>query len=64
MELTQELLHKRICDVEPEATNEETYAEFIKEAEEGFDMRPLDLETMTTEELTEYMDYIDYLYGK
>lgn len=64
MEITKEHLHIRICDVEIEAVNTQTYSEYIKEAEEEFGLESLDLDSMTSEELNEYLDFLDVLWTK
>ncbi len=54
-------LDKRICDVEIEADNTQTYREFIVEAEEEIGIGSADLDNMTDEELTVYLDFLDEL---
>ncbi|EIS9525225.1 hypothetical protein GSQ54_16155 [Clostridioides difficile] len=54
-------LDKRICDVEIEADNTQTYREFIVEAEEEIGTGSADLDNMTDEELTVYLDFLDEL---
>jgi hypothetical protein len=61
--LTKENLDKRICDVEGSA-NEETFRTFIMDSEEEFGMEPRDLDSMTDEELHEYLEFLDYLWTK
>lgn len=60
-ELTQDLLDERICDVEDDADNEQTFREFIRECEEEFCLDEADLDTMSDEELTEYLNWLDEL---
>lgn len=62
--ITHEILDKRICDVEEEATNTETYREFIRASEEEFCMAHAPLEDMTVEALTDYFEFVDYLWDK
>ena len=60
-------LDKRICDVEPNATNDETYREFIINAMRelyGDDVRISDIDSKTEEELNDWIDDLDYLLGK
>ncbi|WP_074438829.1 hypothetical protein [Clostridioides difficile] len=54
-------LDKRICDVEIEADNTQTYREFIVEAEEEIGTGSVDLDNMTDKELTVYLDFLDEL---
>lgn len=59
-------LDKRISDVIKEATNNQTFREFIRESEKEFGMTeyPLDNEDLTDEELKEYIDFLSYLWDK
>jgi hypothetical protein len=61
--LTKENLDKRICDSEGSA-NEETFRTFIMDSEEEFGMEPRDLDSMTDEELHDYLGFLDYLWTK
>jgi hypothetical protein len=63
VEILKEHLDKRICDVEGSA-NEETFREFIRASEEEFGMDPRDLDSMTDEQLGEYLHFLDYLWTK
>ncbi|AHZ09487.1 hypothetical protein FP74_gp050 [Bacillus phage CAM003] len=62
--ITHEMLDKRICDVEEVADNPQTYREFIRESEEEFCMASAPLEDMTVDALTDYFEFIDYLWEK
>lgn len=64
MELTKERLDKRICDIQKYAKNTQTYREFIVESEKEFGMEHRDLDGMTDENLNEYLEFLDYLWGK
>lgn len=57
-------LDKRICDVEEEATNEETYREFIRNSERDFCMEEADIENMSDALLEDYINFLDCLWGK
>lgn len=54
-------LDKRICDLEEGATNTETLREFIKRSEKEFVLEPGDLDSMSEEDLNNYIDYLDKL---
>lgn len=62
--VTQRELDKRICDVEEGATNTQTYREYIREVEENLGLERKDLYHMSDEELTDYLDWLDYLESK
>lgn len=64
MELTKELLDKRICDVEEGASNTQTFREFIRQSEEEFEMDEQNLDYMSDKGLNEYIDFLDYLWTK
>jgi hypothetical protein len=57
-------LDKRICDVEKDTTNTQTYREFIIGSENEFGMENQDLDNMSNEELDKYMEFLDYLWYK
>ncbi|MCP3278110.1 hypothetical protein NAV10_12745 [Clostridioides difficile] len=61
LRMRKEDLDKRICDVELEADNIQTYREFIVEAEKEIGTGSADLDNMTDEELTVYLDFLDEL---
>lgn len=63
MEYTKSILDKRICDVEG-VENTQTYREFIRESEEEFELEQMDLDNMSDENLTEYINFLDYLWIK
>lgn len=62
--ITKDHLDMRICDVEKETTNTETYREFIRNSEQEFGMKKLDIDNMTDKELITYIEAIDYLWTK
>ncbi len=62
--LLKENLDKRICDCEPDADNTLTYREFIRVSEEELEMEKANLDSMTEEELKDYLNFIDYLHEK
>lgn len=64
MAITKEDLDKRICDVEKNAQNTETYREFIQNSEEEFELIPQDITGMSVKHLNEYLDFIDYIWEK
>lgn len=59
-------LDKRICDCEEGAINTETYRQFLENGTREIfgDVAMPNLDTMTDEELTGYLDEIDYLLSK
>ena len=60
-------LDKRCCDIEPEATNTQTLREFINESEKHLNLgisTDKDFNTMTSEELIDMVEELDYLWGK
>lgn len=63
-------LRKRICDCEPNATNTQTYLEYIIESCELLFSDKLseedikNIERKTNEELNELLDWLDYLADK
>ena len=59
-----ENLDLRICDVEADAKNDQTYREFIREAEDTFGLKSANLEELTDEQLTTYIEHLDYLWTK
>ena len=63
MEYTKSILDKRMRDVEGGA-NTQTYREFIRESEEAFELEKMDLDNMSDDNLTEYIDFLDYLWTK
>jgi hypothetical protein len=64
MQITKEHLDKRICDVETDAANTQTYREFIIHSEMVFEAPPQDLDSMNDEQLNRYLDFMDYLWTK
>ena len=78
--MKRENLDKRICDIEPNATNSQTYREYIdwgyrflktgetdkadKADEKDLYKRTSDLDTMTDEELTDVLEELDWLLEK
>jgi hypothetical protein len=64
MMIRKDELDKRICDIEEETTNTQTYREFIQQSENEFGMEPQNLDSMTQEELNKYLNFLDYLWTK
>lgn len=65
--MKKEDFDKRICDVEPGATNTETYREFIINSMHYFHGKrcPIpDLDKLSEEELNDIIDEYDYLWEK
>jgi hypothetical protein len=62
--MKKEHLDIPICEIERQASNTETYREFIQSSEEEFGMDPASLDELTDEELKEYIDFLDYLWEK
>ena len=60
----KDVLDKRICDVEKQASNTQTFREFIRESEEEFEIAPANLDSMNNQELTNYLDFLDELWWK
>ena len=63
MRITKDILNKRICDVEI-AENTQTYLEFIRESEEQFGIKRVNLDNLSDNELTEYFMFLEYLWDK
>ena len=57
-------LDKRICDIEDNADNPETYREFIEDAEKYLHVEKRSLNKITDAQLTEYIDFLDFLIEK
>lgn len=64
MKITKKHLDKRICDIEPNAENTQTYREFINESEHEFDLLPCDLDKMKDSHINRYMEFLDDLWSK
>lgn len=60
--LKLEDLDKRICDIEKEASNTQTYREFIEEGLDEFEIGPCNFEDEKS--VNFYLSYIDELWGK
>lgn len=60
----KEVLDTRICDVVETATNTQTYREFIRYSEQQFEMMFADLDNISEEELSDYLDFLGYLWTK
>lgn len=58
-------LDRRICDYYQDATNIQTFREFIIEGDDAFG-RPTDklLDEMSDQEITELIEWYDYLWEK
>lgn len=61
--ILKENLDKRICDCE-EVENTQTYRDFIREAEEQFNIAPSPIDEMEEDELQNYFEHMDYLWEK
>lgn len=64
MIITKKILDVRICDVEKDAENTQTYREFIEESMKEFGMDPVDLDKLTSRELTYHLNFLDELWNK
>ena len=65
--MKKEQLDKRICDVEPNATNTETYREFIINSIHYFCGNKVyipNLDKISEEELNDIINELDYLWEK
>ncbi len=62
--ISRENLDKRICDVEENAINQETYREYIQESEKAFGMTHEFLDNFTDRELVKYLEFIDNMWTK
>lgn len=61
--LTKELLDKRICDVE-EASNTETYREFIHNSERYFGLLKTEVDEVLDVDLNRYFNFLCNLWDK
>lgn len=59
-----EYLDKRICDIENDCNNKETFRQFIRTSEDQFGMDNADLDSMSDEQLDQYVEFLDYLWDK
>lgn len=57
-------LDKRFCDMFEESHEEETVREFIIGSEKVLKLGYADLCSMTDDELTEYVNHLEYLWAK
>lgn len=57
-------LDKRICDVETNAANNQTYREYIRQSEGEFDLEFAPLDNLTAKELSDYLEFLDDLWLK
>ena len=65
--MKKEDFDKRICDIEPNASNEETYREFLVNSIHHFygdDAMIPDFDKMSEEELNDSIDEMDMLWEK
>ncbi|WP_368657651.1 hypothetical protein AB3Z07_21300 [Metabacillus halosaccharovorans] len=46
------------------ADNQETPREFIRSTEREFELRKMDIEAMSTDDLNHYIEFLDYLWNK
>lgn len=61
-EYLEKFLNSRVCDVVEDATNTQTFEEYMEESEETFGIdRPL---FYTVEDLEKYLDFLDELWNK
>lgn len=62
----KENLDTRICDyyIEDNVTNEQTFREFIIEAENSFNIEHEYIDNMNDKQILEYIEFLDYLYDK
>jgi len=51
-------------DLDSKANENETFRQFIQYGEKEFGLEPQDLNSMSEQELTDYLDLIDYLWTK
>lgn len=61
---TQETLDKPFSDLEEDNSNTETVREYIRASESEFGLEEVALETLSDEKLTEYVQWLDYLWTK
>jgi len=61
---SRENLDKKICEVEKESENTQTYREFIRESENEFGLERENLEVMNDFDLFDYIEKLDYLWTK
>jgi len=59
-----EQLDTPFVDLIPGSDNQETVLEFIRNSEEEFCMRHVDLNSMTEKALNEYISFLDDLWNK
>ena len=59
--MKKEDLDKRVCDIYEEEVGTNTLREWIIECEEEFEIVNKDLDKMTDKELTEYIEWLEYL---
>lgn len=60
----KEVLDNRICDIEKDAGNTQTYRQYIIQTENEFGLESLDLDTMSNKKLEKYLDFLDELWIK
>ena len=61
----KENLDKRICDVEIGISNNiQTFREFIRESEDQFGMCEEPIDLYSSDELSDYIEELDYLWTK
>lgn len=64
MKITKADLDTRICDFYGRGDNEETFREYIRLSEKQYCLYEEDLDNISDEELQEYIDFLDELWGK
>lgn len=62
--ITKADLDTRICDFYGQGDNEETFREYIRSSEDYFGMHEENLDDIFDEDLQEYIDFLDELWGK
>lgn len=60
----KDVLDKRICDIEKDTTNTQTYRDFIRETEKEFQLKSFNINLMKEDELRNYLDLMDELWSK
>lgn len=64
MEINKQQLDTPINELHPEATNTQTYREFIRQTEGEFGLKQRDLDNLSTDKLNQYLDFLDELWNK
>lgn len=64
MKIRKDQLDTRICDHRSDSMNPQTYREYIRECEQQFELKPLDLEKESAKKINMYLDWLDDLWLK